>query len=133
MYDIIRVQYNKDQLGLGTMTFRDRMENINDNLGWCKPYIGQRVAFVLCENNIVSLQIDGQDILPEDKTAPWAPQYSKEQIMQAVSIATNNAADPDDPDAIQALISGDAKERPCNECPWFYTCDAMDDETEEET
>lgn len=108
------------------MKVRDEMRNNNENLGWCRSYVGSRVAFSLCEGRIASLQIDGKDVVPEEKTTPWAPKYSRGQIMQAASIATDGQADPDDPDPLEALLSGDVKECPCCECPWVGTCDALD-------
>lgn len=110
------------------MTVREKMRVSNTNLEWCRPYIGKRVTFALCDGEIASLQIDGQAVEPADKTIPWSVKYTRDQIMEAATIATDGAADPDDPDALQALLAGDGKECACNECPWFDICAAMDEE-----
>ena len=46
------------------MTYREKMEENLENLGWCKPlsYLGGRVVVAINERQVVGVQLDGEDV-----------------------------------------------------------------------
>ena len=99
------------------MTIREEMIENGENLGWCKPYVSERVKFVLY-GDIVAMEIDGIDFLV----------ITEEDVKRAARIVNEYYDDYSGWDATHILLEGDVKEVGCAECPWFDVCDAMNDE-----
>lgn len=95
---------------------RKMMIESGKNLSWCKPYTTEngRVSFAICEGKICGLRIDGLDHPAES------------DIPMAARIANSDYDLYDGWSATHVLIDC-SKELGCCECPWFDTCEAMDD------
>lgn len=101
------------------MTYREKMMENRENLGWCKPlsYLGGRVVVAINERRVVGAQLDGEDV-PADSDK-----------LREIAAMVN----PDcDADALgrdfEAAVETCGRELPCCECPWFNICDAMDED-----
>jgi hypothetical protein len=80
-------------------TRRNMIEN-NENLGWCKPlyFEARKMWLVLHEGEVDSVLVDGVEV-------PF----------ESLEISLDD------------LLGEDHIEEGCYKCPWFMTCDAMDD------
>ena len=108
------------------MTYRDYMREHDENLSWCRPYVGKRVSVAVNEGRICSMTIDGQEIHPGALDPIRGYVYTPEQVERAAR-AANEAYDLYKGwDDLHILLEGEVSERPCHECPWFEQCDAMD-------
>lgn len=104
------------------MTTRDYMINHpRENLEWCAPYItdDNRYAIAINEGEIVSMQVNGQDIDPTpnaitDMARAVNPYFDDYSGYTPTRIA---------------LYSEKFHQTGCKNCPWFGICDAMDEET----
>ena len=89
------------------MTYRDFMNQNEENLGCCKPvsYDYGSVVVEVCDGHIEAIQIDGVniDVTPDS--------------IRDVSARIKELEDMGD----------DGEELPCRLCPWFDSCYAMDD------
>ena len=110
------------------MKYRDYMADSDDNLSWCKPYIGDRVSIAINEGNPVGLIVDGEEVKPVYVGALKGYEYTAEQLEQAARAANPDYDTYSGWDALHILVNGDVSERPCRDCPWFSECDAMDEQ-----
>lgn len=94
-----------------------------ENLGWCKPlsFLGGRVVVVLNERQVTCASVDG-------KTLPECPETTR-TVAKLVNPEYDDYISCSD---TEVLLDAAHKELPCCKCPWFYDCDAMDDEDEDE-
>ena len=112
------------------MKYRDYMKEHDENLIWCKPYIGERVSVAVNEGRICSMSIDGQDIHPGALDSIHGYVYTPEQVERAARTANECYNLYKGWNDLHILLEGEVSERPCNECPWFEECCAMDEEME---
>ena len=110
------------------MKYRDYMVEENENLSWCRPYIGNRVSIAINEGKPVGLIIDKQEIDPVYAGLLDGYKFTAEQLERAARAANPDYADYSGHDALRILLDGDVRECPCRECPWFSSCDAMDEQ-----
>ena len=107
------------------MEYRDMMQQNDDNLGWCKPLSWEdgRVVLAVNEGAVSGIQVDGAsiEITPENIKA----------IAQRINSEYGEYSDCGDTEIILDC-EDEAEELPCRLCPWFYSCDAMDEEIEED-
>lgn len=99
----------------------------SENLGWCRPFISDRVKFTLAEGYISCLMIDGNTY-----TAPYGHNSVNNDILKKAAKITvedydlfNGWTDED-----LLLTESICKECGCINCPWYDICDAMDEELE---
>lgn len=106
------------------MAYRDMMRENNENLGWCKPLAWKdgKVILAINEGTVVGIQINGED-------AHTTPENIK-VVAQWINDMYNDYSGLDDTHIILDC-EDEAEELPCRLCPWFGTCDAMDEEDEE--
>ena len=95
--------------------YRKMMMDTDGNaLADCSPYICERVAFAMNAGDMVVLAIDGVNV-------PITP----ENIKIAAQLANPYYADSEGDD-LDILLDGNLRKAPCYECPYFDTCDAME-------
>lgn len=106
------------------MTYRDMMQEGDENLGWCNPLSWEdgKVVLAVNEGTIASIQIDGEDV-------PTTPENIK-AVAQRINDMYDAYSGWDDTHIILDC-EAEAEELPCRLCPWFDVCDAMDEEVEE--
>lgn len=90
----------------------------NENLGWCKPYLGDGVAVAVMEGSAVAVRVDGRDYLTA-KTVPAALERLARRI-------NPDFASYDAYDSLHVALDGDLRECGCGSCPWRDDCDAME-------
>ena len=92
-----------------------------ENLGWCKPlsFLGGRVVVALNEGCAECVLVDGEQLSECPETTRL--------VAKLVNPDYDDYSDMDD---IHIMLDAAHKELPCCKCPWFYDCDAMDDEDE---
>ena len=66
------------------MIFRQLMIDTDENLGWCRPYISDRVSVSVLQEIIESLIIDGNEV-----------DVTEENLMRAAKIVNPNYDDYD--------------------------------------
>lgn len=114
------------------MTMREKMSELDENLGWCKPisFNGGEIVIALNEGAVVSIQDHGEDV-PTQYIGNCVCGYTDDQI-KAVARRVNGDYDLYSGwDDVHILLEGGGEELPCRECPWFGICAAMDEEVEE--
>lgn len=101
------------------MTYREMMQQNNENLGWCAAhrFLGGKIYAAVNEGNICGLRIDGVDVA-----------CTEENINRAAMMANDCFADYKGWDDTHILMDAAEEELPCRMCPWFGVCDAMDEE-----
>lgn len=101
------------------MSYRDMMIEERGNLGWCKPlsFLGGRVVVALNEGQVECVSIDGKDL-------PECPETTR-AVAKLVNPEYDDYINRSDTDII---LDAAHKELPCCKCPWFYDCDAMEDD-----
>lgn len=105
------------------MTMRELMQEIGENLGWCKPYVSddEKFAIAVNEGRVSGMILNGEDC-----------EIDKPTLLKRFAQSVN--PDYDDYDGwgdLHIALEGDIRERGCAECPWFSICDAMDGEVKE--
>ena len=101
------------------MTYREKMMENRENLGWCKPlsYLDSRIIIATNERRVVGVQLDGKDV-------PAEPEK-----LRKIAAMINPGYDTDALEHdFETAVATYGQELPCCECPWFNICDAMDDE-----
>ena len=111
------------------MKYRDYMKDRDENLSWCKPYIGKRVSFSLWENHIDNVMIDGKEINPEGYKGGMS-YYTSEQVEKVARVANKDYDLYKGWDDLHILLEGEVSEGPCYSCPCFKWCCAMDEKME---
>lgn len=96
-------------------TTRDIMRDSSENMGWCKPYISDRVAFTVAGDKIEALRIDGEDV-----------PATEDNLFRAAVIVNPDAGSYRGWSIAHILTDGDVTETSCASCPWFDICEAMD-------
>lgn len=100
------------------MKYRELMAENGENLGWCKPLCitahGKQIVICVNEGEIVGCEIDGVK-----RNANWADiaRLVAEDYDDYVGYTDNEIA-----------MEGDWEELPCSSCPYFGSCDVMDEE-----
>lgn len=108
------------------MITRDYMIENDENMDWCKPFrlVEKDVFWTSCEGVVSSVKIGGDeftsvtDNVLHKLAAVVNPEYN---LYEKNGCSINDH-----------LYRSEAKvkELPCNQCPWFYGCEAMDSEEE---
>ena len=100
------------------MTYREKMIENRENLGWCKPisYFNGRVIVAINNCQVVGVQLDGTEVPPEpDKLFTIAKMINPDCDADAINRD------------FEIAVGARGHESPCCGCPWFDACDAMDD------
>lgn len=100
------------------MTYREMMVENRENLGWCKPvsYFGGRVIVAINEGCAVGIQLNGENVpVNPDQLRKIAAMIKPDCNADALSRNFETA------------VNTCGRELPCYMCPWFDSCDAMDD------
>lgn len=102
------------------MTYRELMEQNDENLSWCAPrsFMGGRIVAAVNDGKIVGLQIDRAEV-----------PCNEESIRVAAKMANVDYDSYSGWSDAHILLDADNCEMPCRLCPWFGVCDAMDEET----
>ena len=110
--------------------FRKKMIARHENLGWCKPYFSKngRVQFTINEGAIVSICVDKNEIVPaKNHLSSQQPEHFSEDTLKEVARMINERYDSlSDSEQDQMILAGEISEGACCECPWFLSCEAMD-------
>ena len=116
------------------MTIREYMAARDENIGWCTPYIGKRVACAIVGDEIISLSIDGQEV-PQvaDDASPGRCIVPLDEVERAARIANPEFDLYKGWSLAHIIAEGDVTACPCHECPWFDVCAAMDEDIDSAT
>jgi hypothetical protein len=102
-------------------TYRDIMES-GENLSWCKPmtltYREREATVAVNEGDVVGLLLDGKDVRKHDLFNRLV-EYLGIKGASSISDLFNYTWDNDEVDSA---------EMGCSDCPWFKTCEAMDEQ-----
>ena len=101
-------------------TMRDKMQQNNENLGWCKPYTADnnKIQFAINENGICGMIVDGKDAEVND-----------DLIKALAQRANSDYSEYEGYDDEHILVEA-SREMPCHDCPFFNECEAMNEEVE---
>lgn len=101
------------------MTYRDMMRENRDNLGWCKPisYLDGRVIVAINGGHAVGIQLDGKNVpINSDRLRKIAAMINPDYNADALSCS------------FEIAVDACGRDLPCCVCPWFDSCDAMDND-----
>lgn len=92
------------------MTYRQYFAtHPRENTEWCRPFMNGSVKLALQDEEIIVLEINGEDV-----------NITPETIKAAAEAVGADGSDAD------ALLQADGwEELGCKSCPWFDTCDQM--------
>jgi hypothetical protein len=113
--------------------------NPGENLGWCKPYVSDRVKFVINEGRVLDLMIDGEHYDgPEPdfitgKPGPTEGIRKAAQIMMGDDYSDYEGYTDEEMFWIAFHDYYNLKETGCTQCPFFAECDAMDDYVDDDS
>ena len=105
------------------------MLDSNDSLDRCQCFdIGRekRVQVVVNDGMIIGLAIDGKYVLPE--VLYGAGTYTETTLEEVAKMVNPYFEEYQGYTATEIILDTKDRERPCCHCPWFYICDAMDED-----
>lgn len=109
---------------------RKKMLDSNGSLDWCQCFdIGQEKRVQIVANDegmITSLAIDGKYVLPE--VFYGAGTYTETTLEKVAKMVNPYFEEYQGYTATEIILDAKNRERPCCNCPWFYICDAMDED-----
>lgn len=108
-------------------TYREMMIETEQTLSWCKPMQSEngRVIFAQNEGEICGMQIDGKEVrIPQSGISAFDLQRAAKAANEDYDQLKADEWDDEE-------ILGDVcHAKPCCRCPWFGSCEAMDDPDE---
>ena len=108
------------RLLMNSMITEKRMIDEGGNIGWCKPYVNGNVKYAI-SGDIVGIEVDGKDFLDcEDWNVDGVAKVA-EMIKKSYPEIDYTGYTPEE------ILSDQAEEMDCRDCPWFLECEAMDD------
>ena len=99
---------------------REKMIESGQNLEWCKPMKHESEDINLCvkEGEVIGILECGNEILP----------VTSEKITELAKRLNSDYDLYEGWDDTHILLDSGFEEMGCKDCPWFDTCEAMDDD-----
>ena len=110
---------------------RDFMKDRDENLLWCHAIDYGNVQLVICGGTIVDVRVNNEEVYP-DIIENGRAGYSDVLINRIARMINDDYDTYHGWTDIEVIILSDGVYLPCNKCPWFDVCEAMDDEMEED-